>query len=187
MHFLEGEELLVQQRLTAGARELPRRHVRIAVVVAQSLVVRRLALFAEVATARLAPVKGVEGEQLRELQIIGDASGVLEALVQVVEAARKTKTGGYAAWWFGRKGMKDEGIVYADPAASTAVLVPVIEKNNGLEFGQSRVLFGGHNFSDANAGAFSPDFKKMLVSLSTKSESANSLVMVNNWRSELAK
>jgi len=89
--------------------------------------------------------------------------------------------------WVGAKRIEDGGIVYADPAASTAVLVPVIEKNNGLEFGQSRVLFGGHNFSDANAGAFSPDFKKMLVSLSTKSESANSLVMVNNWRSELAK
>ena len=69
----------------------------------------------------------------------------------------------------------------------TPFLVPIIEKNNGLEFGQSRVLFGGHNFSDANAGAFSSDFKKMLVSLSTKAESANSLVMVNNWRSELAK
>jgi len=103
------------------------------------------------------------------------------------EKRQVSPQGGYAAWWFGRKGMKEEGIVYADPAASTAVLVPVIEKNNGLEFGQSRVLFGGHNFSDANAGAFSPDFKKMLVSLSTKSESANSLVMVNNWRSELAK
>jgi hypothetical protein len=32
------------------------------------------------------------------------------------------------------------------------------------------------------AALVSPDFKKMLVSLSTKGESANSLVMVNNWR-----
>jgi dipeptidyl aminopeptidase/acylaminoacyl peptidase len=103
------------------------------------------------------------------------------------EKRQVSPQGGIAAWGYGRKGMKDEGIVYGDPAASSAVLVPVIEKNNGLEFGQSRVLFGGHNFSDANSGAFSPDFKKMLVSLSTKSESANSLVMVNNWRSELAK
>jgi hypothetical protein len=83
--------------------------------------------------------------------------------------------------------MKDEGIIYADPAASTADLIPVTEKNNTIEFGAPRVLFGGRNFSDANSGSFSPDFKKMLVSLSTKAETANSLVMVNNWRAELGK
>lgn len=95
--------------------------------------------------------------------------------------------GGYVAWWYGRKGMADEGVVYGDPANTTAVLVPITEKNNALDFGQPRPLFAGRSFTDANAGSFSPDFKKMLVSLSTKSESANSLVMVQNWRSELGK
>jgi serine/threonine protein kinase len=95
--------------------------------------------------------------------------------------------GGYAAWWYGHKGMADEGVMYADPANNSANLVPVNEKNNALEFGQPRPLFGARSFIDANAGSFSPDFKKMLVSLSTKSESANSLVMVNNWRAELSK
>ncbi len=94
---------------------------------------------------------------------------------------------GFAAWWYGRPGMKDEGIMYADPTNTTANLVPVTEKNNGLEFGAPRVLFGGRNFNDANSGSFSPDFKRMLTSLSTRTESANSLVMVNNWRAELSK
>jgi eukaryotic-like serine/threonine-protein kinase len=103
------------------------------------------------------------------------------------EKRQVSAQGGFAAWWYGRKGMADEGIVYGEPATSTAILVPVTEKNNGLEFGQPRVLFGGHNFTDANGGSFGPDWKKMLVSLSIKSESANSLVMVNNWQSELGK
>ena len=83
--------------------------------------------------------------------------------------------------------MKDQGIVYADPSSSSAKLVPVTETANGIEFGEPRVLFGGYNFSGANGGTFAPDFKKMLVSLSIKSESGNSLVMVNNWRAELPK
>jgi len=103
------------------------------------------------------------------------------------EKRQVSPQGGFAAWWYGKPGMKDEGIVYADPAASTAVLIPVAEKNNALEFGAPRVLFAGRNFSDANSGAFAPDFKKMLVSLSTKAETSNSVVMVNNWRAELAK
>jgi Tol biopolymer transport system component len=103
------------------------------------------------------------------------------------EKRQVSPNGGIAAWWYGKPGTKDEGIVYGDPAASTAVLIPVTEKNNGLEFGAPRTLFGGRNFSDANSGAFAPDFKKMLISLSTKVETANSVVMVNNWRAELAK
>jgi len=95
--------------------------------------------------------------------------------------------GGYVAWWYGRKGMVDEGVVYGDPAKNTANLVPVTEKNSSLEFGQSRPLFNARGSNDANAGSFSPDFKRMLVSLSPKSESANSLVLVNNWRAELGK
>jgi Tol biopolymer transport system component len=103
------------------------------------------------------------------------------------EKRQVSAQGGIYAWWYGSNRIKDEGIVYGDPANASANLVPVTEKNNTLEFGQPRVLFGGRNFSDANGGTFSPDFKKMLVSLSIKSESSNSLVMVNNWRAELAK
>ena len=103
------------------------------------------------------------------------------------EKRQVSSQGGYAAWWYGHKGLPDEGVMYADPANINANLVPIVEKNNALEFGAPRVLFGGRNFSDANAGSFSPDFKKMLASLSTKSENANSLVMVNNWRAELRK
>jgi WD40-like Beta Propeller Repeat len=103
------------------------------------------------------------------------------------EKRQVSPQGGFAAWWYGKPGMKDEGIVYGNPAANTAELIPVSEKNNGLEFGAPRVLFGGRNFGDANSGSFSPDFKKVLVSLSTKTGSANSVVMVNNWRVELGK
>ena len=97
------------------------------------------------------------------------------------EKRQVSPQGGYAAWWYGHKGMAEEGVVYADPANNTANLVPITEKNNALEFGQPRPLFGARSFTDANAGSFSPDFKKMLVSLSSKPGSADSLVMVNNW------
>src|SRR4051812_15263514 len=87
MHFLELEWFLVQRRLLADAVELPRRDVRIVRVVAHRLAVGRLALFAEVAAARLAAVQGVECQQLRELEVVGDPAGVLEALVQIVGRA----------------------------------------------------------------------------------------------------
>jgi eukaryotic-like serine/threonine-protein kinase len=103
------------------------------------------------------------------------------------EKRQVSSQGGFFAWWYGNKGMRDEGIVYGDPANSTAILVPASEKNNGIEFGQPRVLFAGRNFSDANSASFSPDWKKMLVAISVKSGNANSLVMVNNWRAELGK
>ncbi len=68
----------------ADAGELPRRHIRIILVVAQRLVVGRLALLAEVAAARLAAFERVERQQLGELEVVGHAAGVLEALVEVV-------------------------------------------------------------------------------------------------------
>jgi len=60
MHFFEHERLLMQLRLPADARELPRRHVRVVLIVAQRLAIRRLAFFPEVAAARFAPVQRVE-------------------------------------------------------------------------------------------------------------------------------
>jgi eukaryotic-like serine/threonine-protein kinase len=101
------------------------------------------------------------------------------------EKRQVSTQGGFYAWWFGNKGMAGEGIAYGDPGNATAVLVPISEKNNGMEFGQPRTLFGGRNFNDANSGSFSPDWKKMLVAVTTKSGNTNSLVMVNNWRAEL--
>src|SRR5581483_1730227 len=56
VHVLDLEWLLVQHRLGPHALELPGRHVRKVLVVAQRLAVGRLALFAEVPTARLGPV-----------------------------------------------------------------------------------------------------------------------------------
>src|SRR5262249_16380390 len=81
VHFVERWRLLVELRLLAGAFVFPRRHVHEVLVVAQRLAVGCLALFAEVPAARFAAVQRVEGEQLGELEIVGDAAGVLEALV----------------------------------------------------------------------------------------------------------
>src|SRR5438477_4022884 len=88
VHFLELELLLVEHRLAADAGELPRRDVREVPVVAQRLAVRGLALLSEVAAARFAALQRVEREQLRELEIVADAAGVFEALVQIIRRAR---------------------------------------------------------------------------------------------------
>ena len=82
LHVLERQRLLVQTGWLADALELPRRHVREMLVVSLRLAVGRLALLAEVPAARLGPVQRVDGEQFREFQVVGDASGVLEVLVQ---------------------------------------------------------------------------------------------------------
>src|SRR3954466_9039839 len=87
MHFLELQRLPVQLGPLADAFELPRRHVREVRVVAQRLTVRRLALLAEVAAARFAPVQRVKREELRELEIVSHATGVLEALIEVAGRA----------------------------------------------------------------------------------------------------
>ena len=78
MHFVEDKRLLVQFRLLSDACELPRRDVRIVVIVSQRLAFRRLALLAEVPAARFPAFACVERQQLRELEVVGDAAGVLE-------------------------------------------------------------------------------------------------------------
>src|SRR6476659_5673610 len=83
MHLVELQRLLVKLRLLADAFDLPRRDVHIALVVAQRFALRRLALLAEVAAARLAALQGVEREQLRELQVVGDAASVFETLIRL--------------------------------------------------------------------------------------------------------
>ena len=51
---------------------------------AQRLTILGLALRPEVATARLGPVEGVDAHELTELEEVGDAAGLLEALVEGV-------------------------------------------------------------------------------------------------------
>src|SRR6185295_3269795 len=60
MHFLEHQRLLVELRLVADALELPRRHVRIVVVVAHRFAFGRLALFSEVSAGRFPAVERVD-------------------------------------------------------------------------------------------------------------------------------
>src|SRR5206468_249533 len=80
MHFLEIERLLVHDRRRADAGELPRRDIRVVRIVAERFAVRRLAFFAEVSAARFTAFEGIQREQFGELQVIGDAAGVFEAL-----------------------------------------------------------------------------------------------------------
>src|SRR5258707_1070759 len=87
MHFVELERLLVELWLLSHAFELPRCDIREVLVVAQGLALGRLALFAEVPTARLFALERVERQQFGELEIVGHAAGVFEALVQVVGGA----------------------------------------------------------------------------------------------------
>ena len=72
----------------AGRSGLPGGDVGEVLVVAQGLAVRRLALLAEVAAARLLAVQRVEAHQLGELEEVGHPAGLLERLVQLRAAAR---------------------------------------------------------------------------------------------------
>src|SRR6266550_2247314 len=57
-------------------------------VIAQRLTVGSLTLFAEMSTARLPSMQGVETDELAQLQKIGDASSLLERLIELNVAAR---------------------------------------------------------------------------------------------------
>src|ERR1700733_7818099 len=74
--------------MIAGAAITPRCHVRIMLVIALRLAFRRLILFAEVAAARFVALQGVDAHQLTKLEEIGHTTGLFEALVQVIAAAR---------------------------------------------------------------------------------------------------
>ena len=95
--------------------------------------------------------------------------------------------GGIFPGWFGRHGIADEGVFYYDPVSNKVMLVPVTEKTDSLEFGQAKALFGDRNFVEANGASFSPDWKRLLVSLPTGNETSGSLQMVSNWPAELQK
>src|SRR5437870_9098756 len=84
MHLVELERLFVQLWPLADAFELPRRDVREIRVVAQRLAVWRLTFFPEMSAAGFPAFERIECEQFTELEIVGDATRVLEALIQIV-------------------------------------------------------------------------------------------------------
>jgi hypothetical protein len=88
MDLVEVERFFVKFGLLSYALEFPGRNIRIVRIVPKSLAVWCLTLLAEVASARLSAVSGVERQQLREFEIVGNASRVFEALVQVVWRSR---------------------------------------------------------------------------------------------------
>ena len=78
----------MQNRRRVVAGKLPRGDVREPVVVAQRLAIPRLVLDAEVRPARLLTMQRIDAHQLRELQEIGDASGALQLLIELLARAR---------------------------------------------------------------------------------------------------
>src|SRR6266568_7729491 len=68
----------------AHARDLPRRHVAEACVVALRLPLGRLILLAEVTTARLLAVERVVTHQLGELEEVRDTTGMLQRLIEIL-------------------------------------------------------------------------------------------------------
>src|SRR4051812_30923134 len=87
MHVLEVKGFLVQHWLAPRWGVLPRRGVRELVVVAQRLALVGLVLDPEVTAARLLSVQRVATHERRELEEVGDASCLLERLVERVFGA----------------------------------------------------------------------------------------------------
>src|SRR6476659_477336 len=77
----------MQDRRAVLPAPLPGGDVGELVVVTQRLAVLGLGLGAEVAAAGLAAVQRVDAHQLSELEEVGDAAGLLEALVERVGRA----------------------------------------------------------------------------------------------------
>src|ERR1700716_956977 len=74
-------------RLGVGGRVLPHRDVRELVVVADRFAVLGLVLFAQVAPARLVADQRVATHELAQLEEVGDAAGILEALIERARVA----------------------------------------------------------------------------------------------------
>src|SRR2546430_620342 len=81
---LERERLLVERGWLSLPGPFPGAGVAEVRVVASGLALRGLALDAEVAAAGLTPVERIEAHQLRELEEVRDAAGLLERLVQLL-------------------------------------------------------------------------------------------------------
>src|ERR1700716_2624899 len=82
VHHLERERLLMEHRLLAWPRELPRRHIAETLVVPPGLALRRLVFLAEMAAERLLAVQGVVAHELGKLEEVRDPAGVFERLIQ---------------------------------------------------------------------------------------------------------
>src|SRR2546430_13564647 len=81
---LERERLLVERGWLSLPGPFPGAGVAEVRVVASGLALRGLAFDAEVAAAGLTPVERIEAHQLRELEEVRDAAGLLERLVQLL-------------------------------------------------------------------------------------------------------
>src|SRR5207342_892700 len=79
---LEDEVLLVEDGGLARARVLPGGDIGEVLVVALGLAVVGLALGPEMAAAALGAVQRIEAHELRELEEVRDAAGLLQRLVQ---------------------------------------------------------------------------------------------------------
>src|SRR5262245_1101127 len=83
VHVLPDQMFLVQRRRLTDSIEFPRRYVREVLVVAQRFAVGGLAFLAEMAAAGLRAMQRVEREQFAELEVVGDATRIVERLVHV--------------------------------------------------------------------------------------------------------
>lgn len=101
---------------------------------------------------------------------------------------RQVSTSGMNGYvgWYGKRGVADEAILYLDSNAKV-ISIPVTEKGDGLELGQPKVMFGDRTFFNASGAAFSPDWKRCLVALSSSEQDNGSLVMISNWTASLEK
>src|SRR3954471_17014753 len=81
-HVLERQRFLAQHRRVADAAKLPCGRVRKPRVVALRLPVGSLKLFSKMTAARFLAVQRVDAHQLRELEEISHAAGLLQRLVQ---------------------------------------------------------------------------------------------------------
>jgi hypothetical protein len=68
----------------ARAGVAPRCHVAEVLVVALRLAIRGLILLAEMPAARFVALQSVDAQQLAVLELVSDASGFFEALIQIV-------------------------------------------------------------------------------------------------------
>src|SRR5262249_49322808 len=86
-HALEVQRLEVPCRRPSLAAMLPDGDVAEVGVVAARLALLRLELLAEVPAARFAPLQRVEADELREVDEVRDAAGMLQRLIEVLVRA----------------------------------------------------------------------------------------------------
>src|SRR5215813_11554516 len=88
MHSLECQRFLVEHGWLVQAGVLPGADEAVLLVIAPRLALGRLVFLAEVPATRLVARQRIETHQLGKLQIVGNAPGIFEGLVEVIAAAR---------------------------------------------------------------------------------------------------